>query len=73
MIAVAERRLAPKAQLQVADAEKLPFRDGSTNVVVCVGSPHHYPDPHAALAEMHRTTRPDPGRAARVMTARRAS
>ena len=58
MIAVARRRLGDRAELQVADAEHLPAGDGAIDLVVCVDSFHHYPTPEAALAEMHRVTRP---------------
>ncbi len=58
MIAVARRRLGDTAELQVADAERLPLGDGAVDLVVCVDSLHHYPHPDAALAEMHRVTRP---------------
>ncbi len=61
MIAVARERLESRAEVQVADAERLPFRDGSVDVVVCVDSLHHYPHPDAALAEMRRVTRPGGG------------
>jgi ubiquinone/menaquinone biosynthesis C-methylase UbiE len=61
MLAVARRRLAGAAELQVADAERLPLADGSVDLVVCVDSFHHYPDPGAALREMRRVTRPGGG------------
>jgi len=58
MIAVARERLGDGADVQVADAEHLPLADGSVDLVTCIDSLHHYPDPSAALAEMHRVTRP---------------
>lgn len=61
MVAVARGRLTTpdgSAEVQVADAECLPFPDASVDLVVCVDSLHHYPDPRGALAEMHRVTRP---------------
>jgi ubiquinone/menaquinone biosynthesis C-methylase UbiE len=61
MIAVARERLGDGADVQVADAEHLPLADGSVDLVTCVDSLHHYPDPGAALAEMHRVTRPGGG------------
>ena len=61
MIAVAHERLGDDADVQVADAERLPLTDGSVDLVTCVDSLHHYPDPGAALAEMHRVTRPGGG------------
>jgi ubiquinone/menaquinone biosynthesis C-methylase UbiE len=47
--------------LRVADAEHLPLRDEAVDLVVCVDSLHHYPDPAAALAEMRRVTRSSGG------------
>jgi ubiquinone/menaquinone biosynthesis C-methylase UbiE len=61
MVAVARERLGGGADVLVADAEQLPFEDGSVDLVTCVDSLHHYPDPAAALAEMHRVTRPGGG------------
>lgn len=61
MIAVARERLGDAAPVQVADAEHLPFEDDSVDLVTCVDSLHHYPDPGAALAEMARVTRPGGG------------
>ena len=58
MVALARARLGDGATVQVADAERLPFADGSVDLVTCVDSLHHYPDPGAALAEMHRVSRP---------------
>jgi ubiquinone/menaquinone biosynthesis C-methylase UbiE len=57
MLGVARERLGGLALLETADAERLPFRDGCMDLVTCVDSLHHYPDPAAALAEMHRVTR----------------
>jgi len=61
MLDVARERLGGLALLQTADAERLPFRDACVDLVTCVDSLHHYPRPEAALAEMHRVTRPGGG------------
>jgi len=57
MLGVARERLGGLALLETADAERLPFRDGCMDLVTCVDSLHHYPEPAKALAEMHRVTR----------------
>jgi ubiquinone/menaquinone biosynthesis C-methylase UbiE len=57
MIETARRRLGGLAEVQVADAEQLPLPDACVDLVTCVDSLHHYPDPHAAIREMHRVTR----------------
>jgi SAM-dependent methyltransferase len=40
----------------VAPAEHLPFEDGSFDVVTCRIAAHHFPDIHAAVAEMSRVS-----------------
>lgn len=57
MVALARARLGNRARVDVADAERLPAGDASVDLVVCVDSFHHYPDPAAALTEMARVTR----------------
>ena len=42
------------ATFMVADAEKLPFEDGSFDIIVCNASFHHYIHPDTVLNEMHR-------------------
>lgn len=57
MAAMARERLGRRADIRVADAEHLPLADATVDLVICVDSLHHYPDPGAALQEMHRVTR----------------
>ncbi len=44
--------------LQEGDATRLPFIDGSFDLVVCRSALHHVPDPARAVAEMARVCRP---------------
>jgi SAM-dependent methyltransferase len=53
------------AEVRVADAENLPFADGSFDLVYSWGVLHHSPDTARAVREVHRVLRP--GGRARVM------
>ena len=57
MVAVA-RSSCPEAEFQEADAEDLPFGDGSFDAVVCSLGVLHFPNPEAAIAEVFRVLRP---------------
>ena len=46
------------ADLRIADAENLPFPDGSFDIVYSWGVLHHTPDPARALAEAQRVVAP---------------
>jgi ubiquinone/menaquinone biosynthesis C-methylase UbiE len=48
----------PNLRFEVADAERLPFDDGSFSAVLCSNSLHHHPDPPRSLAEMARVLAP---------------
>jgi ubiquinone/menaquinone biosynthesis C-methylase UbiE len=50
------------ADLRLADAENLPFEDGTFDVVYTFGVIHHTPDTQKAVEEIHRVLKPD-GRA----------
>ncbi len=55
----AERRgLSSRFRYEQGVAERLPFADGSFDLVTCQTVLIHVPDPRAALAEMIRVTRP---------------
>jgi len=60
---LAARRLS--SDLRVADAEDLPFADGSFDIVYSWGVLHHSPDTAKAVREVHRVLRP--GGSARIM------
>lgn len=73
-IELVRKRLALEgldADLRVADAEALPFADGSFDLVYSWGVLHHTPDTERALREARRVLRP--GGEARVMLYSRRS
>lgn len=43
----------------VADAERLPFADGSFDAVTCRIAAHHFPDPRGFVEEVARVLQPD--------------
>jgi len=51
-------RLGCSVQTRGADAERLPYEDGTFDLVAGHAFLHHIPDPFAALAEMWRVLRP---------------
>lgn len=55
---LADNPLAHRAHYEVADVERLPFRDRFFDTVVCVGLLQYLAIPDAALQEMARVTRP---------------
>jgi len=59
------------SQLQVDDAENLPFPDASFDIVYSWGVLHHTPDTQKAFREVHRVLRP--GGEARIMIYHRPS
>jgi SAM-dependent methyltransferase len=52
------RAACPTIRFEEADAEALPFADGSFDAVVANFGVHHFPDPAPALAEIRRVLRP---------------
>jgi len=58
MARVAREALGTSAQVIVGDAEALPFRDAAFDIVACVDSFLHYPNPGEVLAEIARVMKP---------------
>jgi ubiquinone/menaquinone biosynthesis C-methylase UbiE len=61
MITAANRNLEPfgdRASARVADVTRLPFPDGSFDLIVSSLSLHHWDDPEAAAPELGRVLRP---------------
>ncbi len=58
MLGEASQRLGPRASLVRADAQYLPFRSDSADVVVCTESFHWYEDQRRALAALAAILRP---------------
>ncbi|HEX2026230.1 MAG TPA: methyltransferase domain-containing protein, partial [Actinomycetota bacterium] len=52
------RRVGCAVETRVADAERLPYPDGSFDLVAAHAVLHHLPEPAAAVAEWHRVLRP---------------
>ena len=54
MIKYAQERIGKYAELKVADSENLPWENNSFDIITCILSFHHYPDPMTSLNEMKR-------------------
>ena len=52
------KRHAEGVQPVQGDSERLPFADGSFDVITCANSFHHYPHQEHAVREMRRVLRP---------------
>ena len=55
---LAAERGAANISFEAADAERLPFADGSFDIVTSRIAPHHFPDPRAFVREAARVLRP---------------
>ncbi len=58
MEAARERGVADQVEPRLADVGALPFEDGEFDLVVSFTGLHCFPDPHRAVVEMARVTRP---------------
>jgi ubiquinone/menaquinone biosynthesis C-methylase UbiE len=56
--ALARQRGLSHLVTQYADAEHLPFKEGSFDLVTCRTAPHHFPDAPAFLREVRRILKP---------------
>ena len=52
-------RNLPYREVREANAESLPFKDGTFDLVVCFGVIHHTPDTQKTIHEMFRVLKPD--------------
>lgn len=58
MIRMAEKKEIEGAEFVVSSADKLPYPDGSFDIVTCSQSFHHYPYPEEAMREAKRVLKP---------------
>ena len=58
MLAVAEEKHIPGAVFVQGVADQLPYADDFFDVVTCIQSFHHYPDPDRAMREVLRVLKP---------------
>lgn len=58
MVETARLRLGDRADVLLADAERLPFHDSTFDVAWCNDSFHHYPDPERAVFQTWRVLVP---------------
>jgi len=59
MIKVAQAKLGSAADLRVSESEKLPFKNGSFDLVLCTFSFHHHPNPMTVFKEIGRVLSPE--------------
>jgi ubiquinone/menaquinone biosynthesis C-methylase UbiE len=58
MAAARKRGVADQVETRIADVGALPFTDGEFDLVVSFTGLHCFPDPHHAVLELGRVTRP---------------
>ena len=54
MVEESSKKIGRDAEIKVADAEHIPYKDNTFDTLVCNASFHHYPHPEEALREMKR-------------------
>ena len=58
MLKMAESKFGGRVALVEGAADRLPYADHSFDVVTCIQSFHHYPDPDKAMQEAFRVLKP---------------
>lgn len=58
MISIAENKAIKNASFKIGDAESIELNDSSCDVVICMHSFHHYPNPKKVISEIHRVLTP---------------
>ena len=58
MLHVAKNKLGNTVQLQEGSADTLPYTNNFFDVITCVQSFHHYPDPAKSMQEVYRVLKP---------------
>lgn len=58
MLQIAKNNLGPRATLQVANAEKLPFKSHQFDAVLSISSFHYWRNPEKCLTEIIRVLKP---------------
>jgi ubiquinone/menaquinone biosynthesis C-methylase UbiE len=58
MIEESKELMDDRADLEVGDSENLPWNNRSFDIVTCIASFHHYPNPELVLREMKRVLIP---------------
>lgn len=54
MVRECSKRMEGNAEIKIADAEHMPYKDNFFDVLICNASFHHYPHPQEVLKEMKR-------------------
>ena len=54
MIRIAKRKLPKGTNLSIGDSEKLPYENGTFQMISCTFSFHHYPNPEKVINEINR-------------------
>ena len=59
MLHIAREKLIGKAELILGDSEHLPWKENEFDIVLCIDSFHHYPNPEKVLSEIRRVLKPN--------------